>query len=46
VARYLDATDAFDAPEILAETPSTPPVQRFLGGRPDPFYAVCARRPE
>ena len=43
VAQYLEATGAFARPEIIHENPHVPPTQRFLGGAPDPFYAVCAR---
>ncbi len=44
VGQYLEAADAFDAPDLISESPLVPPTQRFLGGAPDPFYAVCARR--
>lgn len=44
VQRYVDATDAFQKPETISESPLVPPTQRFLGGAPDPFYAVCARK--
>lgn len=43
VAQYLEATGAFAPPETIHENPHVPPPQRFLGGAPDPFYAVCAR---
>ena len=43
VAQYLEATGAFARPETIHENPHVPPTQRFLGGAPDPFYAVCAR---
>jgi SAM-dependent methyltransferase len=44
VARLMDATGAFTAPETITHVPDVPPTQRFLGNAPDPFYAVCARR--
>lgn len=43
VEHYLEATGAFEAPQTTSESPHVPPTQRFLGGAPDPFYAVCAR---
>jgi SAM-dependent methyltransferase len=44
VERYLEAAGAFGAADRISESPLVPPTQRFLGGAPDPFYAVCARR--
>jgi SAM-dependent methyltransferase len=44
VARYIEATGAFQAPETRTRVPDCPPRRRLLGGRPDPFYAVWARR--
>jgi SAM-dependent methyltransferase len=44
VGRYLSATGAFEEAERISESPLVPPTQRFLGGAPDPFYAVCARK--
>ena len=44
VEQYLEAADAFGAADRISESPLVPPTQRFLGGAPDPFYAVCARR--
>jgi ubiquinone/menaquinone biosynthesis C-methylase UbiE len=43
VEGYFEATGAFEAPETISESPHVPPTQRFLGGAPDPFYAVTAR---
>ena len=42
VSQYFEATGAFGAPEATSESPLVPPTQRFLGGAPDPFYAVWA----
>jgi len=44
VEQYLEAAGAFGAADLISESPLVPPTQRFLGGAPDPFYAVCARR--
>jgi SAM-dependent methyltransferase len=55
VARYLQATGAFEAPKTITddafealgtsdERPAVSRVRRFLGRTPDPFYAVCARK--
>ncbi len=43
VERYIEATAAFESAQTVSEHPFVPPTQRFLGGTPDPFYAVCAR---
>ena len=37
-----EATGAFATIETIAESPLVPPTRRFLGGAPDPFYAVIA----
>lgn len=48
VARYLDATEAFEPPERIADDPmaSRSALERqahaLFGHTPDPFYAVCA----
>ena len=44
VQQYFGATGAFEAPEARSESPLIPPTQRFLGGAPDPFYAVWATK--
>ena len=46
VERCIEATGAFEEPESIRESPFVPPTQRFLGGAPDPFYAVSARKPD
>jgi SAM-dependent methyltransferase len=46
VARVLASTGAFDAPERITHDPFVPPVMRFFGAAPDPFYAVVATRRE
>lgn len=43
VERCLEATGAFEDIESISESPFLPPTRRFLGGAPDPLYAVCAR---
>lgn len=43
VRRCCDAVSAFSEVETISESPLVPPVQRFLGGAADPFYAVVAR---
>lgn len=43
VESYFKTIAAFDEPETISESPLVPPTQRFLGGAPDPFYAVSAR---
>ncbi len=44
VGSYLEAAGLFGEPEVISESPLVPPTERFLGGAPDPFYAVCARK--
>jgi SAM-dependent methyltransferase len=44
VESYLEATGLFGEAEVISESPLVPPTERFLGGAPDPFYAVCARK--
>jgi SAM-dependent methyltransferase len=44
VARYLGTVGTFGETQMVKERPLVPPPQRVLGGAPDPFYAVWARR--
>ena len=44
VESYLEATGLFGEAEVISESPLVPPTERFLGGAPDPFYAVCAQK--
>lgn len=44
VKKYFGAVDAFGEPQSITENPSAPPRERLLGGAPDPFYAVWARK--
>jgi ubiquinone/menaquinone biosynthesis C-methylase UbiE len=44
VEQYLEATGTFEGGDRISESPLVPPTQRFLGGAPDPFYAVWARK--
>lgn len=46
VERYIEAAGPFEEPESIQESPLVSPTQRFLGGAPDPFYAVCAHKSE
>ena len=43
VERYVETTEAFEDVQTISEHPFVPPTQRFLGGAPDPFYAVHAQ---
>jgi SAM-dependent methyltransferase len=46
VKQYFEAVEAFQEPTTIRENPFVPPTRRFLGGAPDPFYAVSARSGE
>jgi SAM-dependent methyltransferase len=45
VERCCAATGGFGNIETIREQPHVPPIRRFLGAAPDPFYAVVATVP-
>lgn len=43
VEQYIKAAEVFESAQTISEHPFVPPTQRFLGGAPDPFYAIYAQ---